>query len=198
MHQPNQTHMTAAKRILRYLSATQDYCIQYTNDYDNEKHKNKKIVISAYCDADWGGDLDDRKSTTGYCVYINKKIVSWHTHKQPTVALSSAEAELMSACDVVKEIMWMKPMLEEMNYEVVTPIIINIDNQSAMKIAENDVEHARTKHIDIKYNFIKDQIKNKIIKLNWVSTKDQIADIFTKALSQDIFEKMRGKLLARL
>ena len=196
MHAPNHTHMIAAKRILKYLSGTQDLCLKY--DYDDNDIKNKKVSIEAYCDADWGGDTDDRKSTTGYCVFINKKLISWHTHKQPTVALSSAEAELMSGTDVVKEIMWLRMMLTELNYEVDQPIIIMIDNQSAIKIAENDVEHTRSKHIDIKYNFIRNEIRDKNIELRWISTRDQIADIFTKSLVKEIFEKLRDQLISKL
>jgi len=197
MHEPNATHMIAAKRILRYLKDNSDLGLVYTNNYYNINNKNdNEICIEAFCDADWGGDLDDRKSTTGYCVFINGCLVSWYTHKQPTVALSSAEAELMGAVDVVKEIKWMQQMLHEMNYKVKTPVIVNIDNQSAMKIAENDVDHSRTKHIDIKNHFIKNEINDKNIELKWVATENQIADIFTKGLAYPTYNKLRNMLVS--
>ena len=124
--------------------------------------------------------------------------MSWYTHKQPTVALSSAEAELMGAVDVVKEIKWMKQMLEEMNFQVRTPVIVNIDNQSAMKIAENDVDHSRTKHIDIKNHFIKNEINDKMIELKWVATENQIADIFTKGLGYPTYNKLKNVLVSKV
>ena len=210
MHEPNATHMNAAKRILRYLKESSDCGLVYTNTYKKSSHvnttwtprdhhvKNNEIIIEAFCDADWGGDLDDRKSTTGYCVFINGCLVSWYTHKQPTVALSSAEAELMGAVDVVKEIKWMKQMLEEMNFQVRTPVIVNIDNQSAMKIAENDVDHSRTKHIDIKNHFIKNEINDKMIELKWVATENQIADIFTKGLGYPTYNKLKNVLVSKV
>lgn len=200
MHEPNASHMVAAKKILRYLKDNNELGLVYKNHNENKKNENKKneVNIEGYCDADWGGDLDDRKSTTGYCVFINGNLVSWYTHKQPTVALSSAESELMGSTDIVKEIKWIKQILEEMNYIVKTPIIINIDNQSAMKIAENDVDHARTKHIDIKYHFIKNEIDDKIIQLKWVPTEKQVADIFTKGLGFVTYNKFKNMLVSKV
>lgn len=208
MHEPNATHMIAAKRILRYLKDNSELGLVYTNNNKNNIRENttwkpcdnhvndNEICIEAFCDADWGGDLDDRKSTTGYCVFLNGCLVSWYTHKQPTVALSSAEAELMGAVDVVKEIKWMQQMLNEMNYKVKTPVIVNIDNQSAIKIAENDVDHSRTKHIDIKNHFIKNEINDENIELRWVATENQIADIFTKGLAYHTYNKLRNMLVS--
>ena len=132
MNEPNTTHMIAAKRILRYLSDKQKLCLEYkklnqnNNEYEkknmNKNIKNHKTIlnIEGYCDADWGGDIDERKSTTGYCVYLNNNLICWNTHKQSTIALSTAEAELMSATDIVKEILWIKQILEELNYEIKT------------------------------------------------------------------------------
>jgi hypothetical protein len=187
--------MVAAKRIMRYMRATTDYGLQYTADSDS---MSSDVTVSAYCDADWGGDLDDRKSTTGFCVFINGNIVSWATKKQPTVALSSAEAELMAIVEVVKEVMWYLHVLTEMKRKVRKPIIINVDNQSSMKISENDTEHDRSKHIDIKHHFVREQIKSGIIKLQWVSTTEQLADIFTKPLGTLPFTTLRDRLMKRV
>ena len=97
--------------------------------------------------------------------------------------------------DVVKELLWFKMMLNEMKYNVVLPIIVYCDNQSAIRMIENDVDHSRSKHIDIKYNFIKETVKNEIVKFEWVSTKEQVADIFTKGLSKELYEKFRDILV---
>ena len=198
MHQPSQAHVTGAKRILRYLYENSRYGLEYRNEYENENKPKNTVVLEGFCDADWGGDLDDRKSTTGYCLFLNGCLVSWYSHKQATVAQSSAEAELMGATDIVKEIMWMRQILSEMNYIVETPVIVNIDNQSAMRIAQHDVDHARTKHIDIKYHFIRDEISSKRVKLQWISTQKQKADIFTKGLTTELFNKFRSMLVKRI
>ena len=155
MHAPGNMHMTAVKRILRYLSTTKHYCIKYENKNDNNNDDNTKLTITGYCDADWGGS-EDRKSTTGYCTFINNNIISWNTKKQQTVALSTAEAEYMAITEVVQEVQWIKQLLEEMKYNINTPINIYVDNMSAISIGENDVQHDRTKHIDIKYHYIRE------------------------------------------
>ena len=153
------------------------------------------IVITGWCDADWAGDKSDRKSTSGNCVFINNNLVSWQTKKQPTVALSSAEAELMSLVEVTKEILFFNYLLTQLKYNIIYPININVDNQSAIKIAQNDVFRDRSKHMDTKHHFIQDYIHDKIISLTWVESKNQIADIFTKSLSSDLFSSHRNKLV---
>lgn len=173
--------------MMRYLSGTPMLGLHYGNNSSNERD----VVITAYCDADWGGDKADRKSTTGYCVYVNNNLISWNTKKQPTVALSSAEAELMAIVEVVKEVKWMSAVLTEMNYNVHTPITI----MSAIKIAQHDVEHDRTKHIDIKHHFVRDEINNKHIEVKWVRSEQQVADIFTKTLSPTLFERHAHSLV---
>ena len=100
----------------------------------------------------------DRKSTTGYCTFINNNIIDWQCKKQTTVALSSTEAEYMAISEVTKEVMWMIAILTELKQKVVTPVTIYVDNQSAIKISENDTAHHRTKHIDISHHFIRDAV----------------------------------------
>lgn len=194
MKTPKHTHMIAAKRALRYLNGTKEMGLHYSNHECN----GGKVKVEAYCDADWGGDTDDRKSTTGYCVFLNGNLISWNTKKQPTVALSSAEAELMAISDVTKEVKWIVQLLNELEYEVELPIIIYEDNQSAMAMSENDVEHDRSKHIDIKHHFVRDEIKHNNIKLKWVSTQQQLADILTKPLTEHTFKLLRSQLMKRV
>ena len=191
MSRPGKTHLNAGKRILRYLQGSSEYGLQYNRN----KNEDGKITISAYSDSDWGGDSEDRKSTTGYVVFINNNLVSWSTKKQATVALSTAEAELMAAAEVIKEVIWMKYILNELMYEVRLPIHIFIDNQSTIKIIQNDIEHDRTKHIDIKYHFMKEKIKEGIIFPQWIETEKQLGDLFTKSLSLNVFRKFRDELM---
>jgi len=192
MQQPQPHHLTAAKRVLRYLSSTSNLGLNYTLS----PHKPNDIVIVGWCDADWGGDKSDRKSTSGNCIFINNNLVSWQTKKQHIVALSSAEAELISLVELAKEILFFRHLLSQLNYNIIYPITINVDNQSAIKIAQHDVFRDRTKHIDIRHHFLQQHINDKIIALSWVESKNQLADIFTKSLSSELFSTHRAKLIS--
>ena len=124
--------------------------------------------------------------------------MSWQTKKQQTVALSSAEAELSSLVEVTKEILFFRHLLTQLQYNIIYPITINVDNQSAIKIAQHDIFRDRTKHLDIQHHFLHNLINDKIIILTWVESKDQLADIFTKPLSSDIFTHHRIKLISHI
>jgi hypothetical protein len=159
------------------------------------ENQQQPLIITAYCDADWAGSVDDRKSTTGYCVYLNGNIVSWNTKKQHTVALSTAEAELMAITEVLKEVRWLTLILEEMKYEVKKPVKIFTDNQAAMKMSQNDIEHDRSKHIDIRHYAIRDYIKKNEIIVQYINTAEQVADMLTKSLQKNIFTHLRSKIM---
>jgi hypothetical protein len=195
MQQPQPTHLAAANRVLRYLASAKHLGLHYQRNTNNTT---TSVAVSSYCDSDWGGDSDDRKSTTGYCVFVNDCLVSWSTKKQPTVALSSAEAELVSLVEAAKEVMMFHHLLTELQYNIITPSVIHVDNQSAMKIVENDTMRERTKHIDIKHHFIKEAIKANTIKLSWIESKQQIADIFTKALPTEAFNRHTSSLITNI
>jgi hypothetical protein len=192
MSSPSTVNMVMVKRIYRYLSGSRSLGLTYTNEYQGDE-----VKITGYCDADWGGDITDRKSTTGYCTMINDNLVSWQTKKQTTVAQSSAEAEYMAINDVAREVMWIRMILTELNVKIVTPTVIYVDNQPAIRISENSSDHARSKHIDIKHYYIRDLIKDGSIHLEWISTHDQLADIFTKALGVTAFTSLRDRLMRR-
>ena len=157
MHQPSQTHMTAAKRVLRYLKRCSEYGLVYNNN-NKQYGMNDELSITAYCDSDWGGDTVDNKSTTGFAVLLNNNLITWITKKQPTVALSSAKAELMAIVEVTKEVAWLSILLGDLNYKIKQSSLILVDNQSAINMSQNIGEHDRSKHIRIKYNYIKEEI----------------------------------------
>jgi hypothetical protein len=192
MNKPTQQHMTAATRVFRYLRDHTNTGLEY---HHNVQDIESGVRINAFCDSDWGGDSDDRKSTSGYCVFINNNLVSWNTRKQQTVALSSAEAELMAMTEARKEVIWCYHLLSEMHVKVKLPIKLYIDNRSTINIAKNNTDHTRTKHIDIRHHAIKEDIKNNMIELVWVPTDQQIADIFTKNLGPKHFIKFKEKLM---
>ena len=189
---PGNTHVVAAKRVLRYLNKTQHAKLTYKqNDTSNQD----QLVINAYCDADWANDMDERKSTTGYIIMINDCPVIWNSKKQSTIALSSAEAEYMAISGTVQEIIWMVQLLHELHVNIKLPVDIYCDNKSAIALSKNDLHHQRTKHIDIRHHFIRDYIKKNIINIIWISTQEQIADILTKPVSITTFKQQANKII---
>lgn len=182
--EPTKEHMIAVKRIMRYLKGTRNFGLEYTKD------GNKNCI--GFSDADWAGNSDDRKSISGYVFQISGAAVSWKSKKQQCVALSTAEAEYMALSFAAQEAIWMKQLVTDLNISCGTDsVLIFEDNQAAMCIAKNPQYHGRSKHIDIKYHFIREQIINGNIKLKYCATQDMVADIFTKALSKDKFVKLR-------
>ncbi|KAK4269228.1 hypothetical protein QN277_022414 [Acacia crassicarpa] len=186
MQSPRTTHLEAAKRILRYVKGTIGYGLLYK--------KSNSLTLSGFTDADWTGDANDRHSTSGYCFSTGSAVVSWCSKKQEIVALSSTEAEYVAATMAAQECVWLERLIEDMLQEVDYAVEIRCDNESAVKLASNPVFHARTKHIEVRYHFIREKVLNEEIKLTGVQTKAQVADIFTKALVKPKFQNLRSAL----
>ncbi|KAF0706887.1 hypothetical protein AaE_013900 [Aphanomyces astaci] len=186
LERPGRQHWNAVKRIFQYLQGTQDFGIHY---------ERVERSVCGYSDADWAGDVDTRHSTSGYCFLLNNGIVSWKSHKQRTVALSSTEAEYMGLTEAAQEALWMKALLQELGeLEDGVPITIWEDNQGSIALAKNTEHHRRTKHIDIRYHFIREKVASADIELKYCPTSDMIADIFTKPLPAVQFSKLREKM----
>lgn len=165
-------HWCAAKRVLRYLAGTTDYGLMF--------EKTGKS-IEAFADADWAGDIIDRKSYTGFVMKFGNCAVSWESRKQKTVALSSTEAEYLALSDVTKEACFLRSILTELCGKTETIEIFN-DNQSAHKILNNSQHHRRTKHIDVRHHYVREAVKEGIIIVKYRPTNDMVADVLTKAL----------------
>ena len=180
---PNASHWTAVKRVFRYLAGTVNRGLYYGI-------QGNEASGTGFTDADWGGS-EDRKSIGGYTFVLNGAAVSWNSKKQSTVALSSTEAEYMALTQAVKESLWLQAILQDLGANKHAREIRNIyiDNQGAMALARNPEYHARTKHIDIQYHFIREHVENRRIELTYCPTTDMTADIFTKALPQPAFTK---------
>ncbi|KXJ62343.1 hypothetical protein RP20_CCG020162 [Aedes albopictus] len=178
---PGRKHWEAVKRILRYLKGTINNRLLFN------KRGNGEII--GYTDADWGGDVDSRRSTTGYVFMFQGGAISWNVKRQPTVALSSCEAEYMALSRTIQEALWWRNMLKQIFGE--TQIKIFCDNQSAISIAKNGSYNPRTKHVDIRYHFVHDAIDSGSVAINYVNTKDQAADGFTKPLVQSGVTNMK-------
>jgi hypothetical protein len=173
---PGKAHWQAVKRVMRYLQGTKELCLTYSSSID----------VLGYTDADWGGDQDNRRSTSGYLFKIGDGAISWSSKKQRTVALSSTEAEYMAATQATKEAVWLCLLLDEIGYtQNKIPTTIMADNQSCIALAKNPTFHARTKHIDIQHHYIRERLEDGDIELVYCNTNDMVADVLTKALSRD-------------
>lgn len=172
----NNTLLTALKRVLRYVKYTINYKLVY---------KCNSNLLLGYCDANWGGDLKDRRSTTGYCFMFADCLISWSSKKQASVSLSSTESEYIAISIAASEACWLINLLKDFNIVEVCPVTMYCDNQSAIMVA-NTESVKRLKHIDIRFHYIKELIKNGKLILKYIKTEDQTADMFTKALNKNL------------
>jgi hypothetical protein len=190
---PLPQHWEAAMRVLRYLKGTSDLGLIYRGR--PSANRGAPILGPCYSDSNWGGDPDDRKSRTGVVCKINGCAVSWKSQKQTVVALSSAEAEYMAAGEAVKEILWLRQLLMELGFAESTSTSLLVDNEAAISIANKDVFHNRTKHIDMRHHFIRAHVQSNAVAIEWVSTHEQEADLFTKALGKHPFLHLRERIM---
>ncbi|KAJ0809226.1 putative RNA-directed DNA polymerase [Helianthus annuus] len=186
MSSPTNVHFEAAKKVLRYLQGTLDYGIWY--------ERGGKGLMEVYTDSDFGGDVEDGKSTSGYVVVWDGGAVAWSSKKQKIVTLSSTEAEYVAATTCACQVLWMRAVLEDFGMKIKGSTTIKCDNMSTIKLSRNTVFHGRCKHIGVRYHFLRDLVKDGTIVLEHCGTRDQVADVMTKPLKKDIFEVMRKKL----
>ncbi|XP_070007455.1 secreted RxLR effector protein 161-like [Nicotiana sylvestris] len=182
---PKESHLTVVKRILRYLKGTTDLCLWYA------KGSNFKLV--GYTDVDYAGFVVDRKSTSGMAHFFGSCLVTWATKKQNSVALSTDEAEYVGTVSCCAQLLWIKQQLMDSGIKVGC-IHIFCDNASAISMTKNLIHHKRTKHIDVRHHFLRDNYEKKLITIEFCVTDKQIAYIFTKALSREHFKRNRLEL----
>jgi hypothetical protein len=169
---PKMSHLHAVKRIFRYLKGQPKLGLWYP--------KNSSFDLLAYTDSDYGGANLDRKSTSGGCQFLGERLVSWQCKKQSTVSTSTAEAEYVAAASCCAQVLWIQNQMLDYGLTFLkTPIFI--DNNSAISIINNPVKHSKTKHIEIRYHFIRDCNEKRLIQIFKVHTDNQYADLFTKA-----------------
>ncbi|KAI5323652.1 hypothetical protein L3X38_032724 [Prunus dulcis] len=186
MSDPSNHHFAAVKRILRYIQGTKGYGIRYTQE--------KKAHLVGYTDSDWAGAIDDRKSTSGHVFFLGSKVISWSSKKQSTVALSTTEAEYISATSAACEAVWIRRILADLRQEQNTPTKLYCDNMSTIAMTKNPVFHSRSKHIELRHHFIRKLVEDGEIELKFCGTDEQIADVFTKALPREKFYYFRERL----
>jgi len=161
---PKESHLQVVKRIFKYLQGTQNFGLWYLRDID--------LTLHAYTDADWVGSVDDKKSTSGGSFYIGSMLVSWFNKKQSSIVLSTAEEEYVGAASCCTQILWMMQTLQDIQITCAPPISILCDNTSAINISKNPGMHANTKHIPIKYHFLREQVLEQKVKLEYVPSKE--------------------------
>ncbi|KAH9716509.1 retrovirus-related pol polyprotein from transposon RE1 [Citrus sinensis] len=186
MSDPRQPHWVACKRVLRYLKNTMNLCLRFK--------KSEHLDLIAYTDADWATDPDDRRSISGYCVYLGDNLVAWSSRNQGMVARSTAESEYRAMALCSTEITWINSLLGELKIEVENVPIILSDSTSAAAIAANPVYHSRTKHFEIDLHFLRDKVTKGELEINYVGSNDQIAYVLTKPLPHYKFSCFRSKL----
>lgn len=169
------THWRAAKCIFRYLNGTINLKFRYSRTTDNN--------LIGYTDADWAYDIDKRRSCTGYVFQLSNGAVTWHSGFQQTVTKSTGEAEYMALSDGVAEALSLSYLLKEIDDRQQKPIPIKCDNQSAIQLAETDAYKSRSKHIDIKHHFLRDEISKGNIRVDYIPTEQMVADHLTKSVS---------------
>ncbi|TXG67231.1 hypothetical protein EZV62_008506 [Acer yangbiense] len=181
MESPREIHLLAAKRILRYMQGTIDYGLFYK--------KGEKSSLFGFTDSDYAGNQDDQKSTSGYVFMMGSGAVSWSSKKQQIVTLSTTKAEFVAATSCSCQAIWLRRLLEALHYRQQGPTLIYCDNVSAIKLSRNPVLHGRSKHIDVRYHFLRDLCKDGTIDLIFCRSEDQVADILTKPLKLPVFVK---------
>ena len=188
---PLPSHFNAVKRIFRYLNGTQHYKLSFSGSNDSFSFNE----LTGYCDADYAGDLDSRRSTNGYVFLLNNGPIAWCSQRQKSVSTSTTEAEYVSASHATKECIWLRKLLSELQLTQQNPSFLFCDNQSAIKLVHNPEFHKRTKHIDVQYHFIREKQQDHTIDIQYIDTDNQVADIFTKALPADRFKRLCSMLL---
>ena len=186
MAKPNKEHLSAAKRVLRYLRGTTDVGIIF--------RKSDNFELVGYSDADWAGDVDSRKSTSGYVFLLGGNIISWASKKQPVVALSTTEAEYIALCLATQEAIWLRRLCASVGQAQTKPTKILEDNQGTISMSRNPRNNSRTKHIDIKYHFVREAVEKNETDIVHCSTQKMVADTLTKGLTKPAFEIHRNSM----
>ena len=214
VERPGCSHVRAVKQILRYLSGTRQHGLLFSSNDDESAIP--PLLVVGYADANWSGCRETGRSTTGTIITLGGSIVDWSSKRQPTVALSSCEAEYMAVAAAMQSILWLQNILGEIGFTELgsasskthtaasastlsslvtrTPTLFN-DNQSTIAMSTNDVYHQRSKHINLRYHFVREAIAAGQVHLEWCSTREQLADVLTKSLSPSLYTRIRDVLV---
>jgi hypothetical protein len=192
MASPEERHWVMAKRVLRYLKGTHLDGLTFSGG------SAAPGILVGYCDADWAGDLVGRRSTTGYAFLLNGAAISWKSQLQKSVALSSTEAEYMGICEGSREAVNLRRLLTELHMEQTVPTPLLEDNQSCIALIKHSgITHQRTKHIDIRYHFIRELVSTGEVAVEFCPTEEMAADVLTKPLAREKHVKLCAVLMGK-
>ncbi|KAI5344393.1 hypothetical protein L3X38_012270 [Prunus dulcis] len=186
MYSPSEDHMGAVMRILRYLKVTLEKELMFCK----YGHTN----VEGYTDADWGGSVTDRRSTSGYFTFVGGNLVTWRSKKQKVVSRSSAEAEYCGMAQGMCELQWFRRLLRYLGFGPWKPMDLYCDNKTAIAIEHDPMQHDCTKHVEVDQHFVKEKLDAKIISFPFISSEYQLADVLTKAVSTTVFLNSLDKL----
>ena len=186
----NKSHMKMLKRVIMFVINTQNRKLILKPNKDVTKWE-----VKGYSDSDFAGDTDGRKSISGYVIYFQQCPISWRSKSQKSVSLSSTEAEYMAVSEVATEILFIKSMLEFLGVKVELPIEVNVDNVGAIYLSKSATTSNRTRHIDTRYHFVREYIDDGVLKVVFVKSEDNHADIMTKNLSIRLFDKHSNAIM---
>ena len=189
MSKPTLADLSIAKHVLRYLKGTQELGLTFRKSIS-------PLTLKGFCDSDWGASIEDRRSVTGYNFQLSQDgpLISWKSRKQPTVALSTCEAEYVALTNAIQETKFLRQLCVDMRVSIAGKLLIMIDNQGTMNLTRNPVHHQRSKHIDIKYHFIRSEVQEGQINLEYVPSEENVADVFTKPASKIKLDNFGGIL----
>ena len=179
------SHWMAVKRIMRYPKGTVHMKLQLGG---------QNIKLVEYCDADWADDVNDRRSTTGYAFILGDGVISWTSKRQLIVALSTTEAEYLAASHCTKEVIWLRQLLNDVRCKYDEGTLIMCNNQGAIALAKNPMYHTRTKHIEVQHHFFREKVARGAIILEYYLTEEMLADVLTKALARESYERLSRKM----
>ena len=187
MQQHRDDHWKVVKRILRYLSGTATYGlhIQKSND----------LCLTGYSDSNWGSDPNDRKSTSGFCVYLGTNLISWVSKKQHAMSRSNTKAEYRSLAFLVPDVFWIQNLLDEIQLPLTATPLLYCDNLSAVLLAANPVLHSKSKHFELDLHFVRDHIAKGQVQVSNIPAHAQVTDVLTKPVSSGSFLEFQSKLM---
>jgi histone deacetylase 1/2 len=184
---PTEVHWEAVKRILRYVKGTIDTGLHF--------RKSSLLDVSIFTDADWAGCVDDRRSTGGYAVFVGPNLVSWSSKKQPTILRYSTETEYKALANGAAKAIWISSLLKELGVTQRRAPVLWCDNLGATYLTTNPVFHARTKHIEIDFHFVRERVANGALQVKFfISSSDQLADVFTKPAMRQMLDQFKSNL----
>lgn len=186
LHAPRTTYWTAVKRILRYRKSSEGLGFQIT--------KSPSLLVTAYSNADWAEFADDRRSTGGFAVFLGTNLMSWSARKQATVSRSSTEAEYKALANATSEVMCIQTLLYELGIKAPQAARLWCDNIGATYLSANPVFHARTKHIEVDFHFVRERVARRLLDIRFIPTGDQLADGFTKPLTMRRLDEFKYNL----